>query len=727
MARPFSSIDAKRRIEEHKDLLSKLAAAEKDADQYRVEISKASDALLAQEVLTVLKGIPVEEINRDKRGFRIKALRDHGYDTIADIASASVYSIASVHGISQDTAYSIKHIVDDIVKNARQGTKIKLSADNKTQAASQLISAISKYRRCQPYIETCRKIKSSNSKQIDYALTDLSPAASGIKWLFSSAAKKQKAIEAYQLLGGLLKNEYGRDVESALSSLDSINRSTNSEAWQDFTENSIRFFNVLEDVNPGILGTDDAVYGLPEDLAREIQEECFFPDGLLCELRRYQEWGVKYALHQERVLLGDEMGLGKTIQAIAAMVSLRNTGATHFVVVCPASVITNWCREIRKMSKLSVTKVHGVGRMAALRSWIQTGGVAVTTYETTGYFKLDESFRFTLMVVDEAHYIKNPEAKRTVHVKTLAGHATRFLFMTGTALENKVDEMIALIQILQPGIASQICGMACLSAAPQFREKIAPVYYRRKREDVLTELPDLIESKEWCTLGTEEERIYENAVLGKHYADARRVSWSVDDLHNSCKANRLLEIIDEAESEGRKVLVFSFFLDTIRKISMLLGDRCLNPINGSVSPQRRQEIIDEFDEAPAGSVLVAQIQSGGTGLNIQSASVVVLCEPQFKPSIENQAISRSYRMGQSRNVLVYRLLCENTVDEKITALLESKQEIFDAFADKSVAASKSLEVDDKTFGNIIKEEIDRINAKHGRTPNHDSEPDGGDT
>lgn len=85
--------------------------------------------------------------------------------------------------------------------------------------------------------------------------------------------------------------------------------------------------------------------------------ECFFPDGLLCELRRYQEWGVKYALHQERILLGDEMGLGKTVQAIATMVSLRNTGGTHFVVVCPASVITNWCREIRKMSLLSVTKI----------------------------------------------------------------------------------------------------------------------------------------------------------------------------------------------------------------------------------------------------------------------------------------------------------------------------------------------------------------------------------
>lgn len=715
MARPFTSRDAKRLIDEHRELQTRLSKAEAYSDHCKASISKASEALVAQEVLNVLKDIPIEEINRDKRGFRIKALRDYGYNSIADISTASVYTIASVHGISEDTAYSIKKVVDDIVSKARQGVKIRLSVDNKNVKATELVSAISRYKRGKPYTETCRQILNSKSKQIDYALEDLAPAKSGFKWFFTSSANKQKAIEAFNTLGKLLKSEYSKEAQEALESLDAVNRSTGTEDWKNFSENSISFFNVLEDVNPGILGTDDAMYGLPEELAREIQEECFFPEGLLCELRRYQEWGVKYTLHQSRVLLGDEMGLGKTIQAIAAMVSLRNTGATHFVVVCPASVITNWCREIRKMSLLTVTKIHGAGRASALKAWLKSGGVAVTTYETTSHFKMDNNFKFTLLVVDEAHYIKNPEARRTVNVKNISNHAERLLFMTGTALENKVDEMISLIQILQPTIAAQVAGMAFMASAPQFREKVAPVYYRRKREDVLTELPELIESKEWCSMLTEEEQVYEQAILSKRYADARRVSWNVDDLQNSSKAKRLLEIIEEAEDDGRKVIVFSFFLDTIRKITELLGNKCLNPINGSVTPQRRQEIIDEFDISPAGTVLAAQIQSGGTGLNIQSASVVILCEPQFKPSIENQAISRAYRMGQARNVLVYRLLCENTVDEKITSLLESKQAIFDAFADKSVAAKESLELDDKKFGDIIKEEIERINAKHGKS------------
>ena len=283
--------------------------------------------------------------------------------------------------------------------------------------------------------------------------------------------------------------------------------------------------------------------------------------------------------------------------------------------------------------------------------------------------------------------------------------------MTGTALENRVDEMISLISILQPQIALSIRNITYMAHAQKFREKVSPVYFRRKRSDVLTELPELIESEEWCEISKEEEFLYENAILDKHYANARRVSWNVDDLNNSSKAQRLLEILEEAEDEERKVIVFSFFLDTIQKIALLLQDKCYGPITSEIPPQRRQEIIDEFDDAPDGSVLVAQIQSGGTGLNIQSASVVVICEPQFKPSIENQAISRSYRMGQARNVLVYRLLAEDTIDEQLNKLLKDKQKVFDAFADKSLAAQLNMEIDESTFNNLIEEETARINKK----------------
>lgn len=711
MARLFAARDARHAIERHQDLLKKLEAASKAAESCKKGIKEASNSLAAQEMLKILRGIPVEELNRDKMGIRTKALREHRYNTMADVYVASVYNITSIRGISEDSAYTIKRIANSFAQKAQKEIKIRLSADDKNLHATKLVQAISTYKNSVPHSEACHELLFLNKEEIGYAIEALRPATSDFKWLFTSKANKGRAEAAYTRLNELLSGFYGTESTEHLLALEKLSRTATWDTWEDFTRDTVRFYTILEEINPGLLGTDDAVYGLPEELAREIQDECIFPDGLLCTLRRYQEWGVKYILHQEKVLLGDEMGLGKTIQAIATMVSLKNTGATHFVVVCPASVVTNWCREIQKHSLLSVTKIHGADRKSALQSWIRTGGVAVTTFETTGYFSLEKEFKFTLLIVDEAHYIKNSEARRTVNTKKLCRHAERLLFLTGTALENKVEEMIALIQILQPRVAMQIQNIAFMASAPQFREKIAPVYYRRKREDVLTELPEKIENREWCTMTAEEEGIYEEAVLGKKYADARRVSWNVDDLAYSSKARRLKELIEEAEAEGRKVIVFSFFLDTIRKIRLYLGDRCMNPINGSVSPQRRQEIIDEFDQAPAGSVLLAQIQSGGTGLNIQSASVVIICEPQFKPSIENQAISRAYRMGQARNVLVYRLLCQDTVDEKIVSILEEKQAIFDAFADKSVAARESMELDEKTFGDIIKEEIDRINEK----------------
>ena len=605
----------------------------------------------------------------------------------------------------------MKQCAAQIAEATRSSARLHLSSDNQTSEATALLSEIFRYKKITPLAAQCKDILEKDNGRVDRALKKLEPGTKSLGWLFTSAKKKQAAANAYRFLTAKLDSEYGQELESVFSMMDHIHLPTRDDVWKDFSEDSIRYFNILEDINPGIFDFGNATGGLPEDLAREIQEEDFFPAGLLVELRRYQEWGVKYILHQGKVLLGDEMGLGKTVQAIAAMVSLRNTGATHFMVVCPASVLINWCREIREKSRLSVTKIHGNGRSTALRSWIMTGGVAVTTYETTGFLKLEHDFSFSLLVVDEAHYIKNPKAQRTKNVTAIGKHAERLLYMTGTALENTVDEMITLISFLQPAIASQVNEMKFLSSAPQFREKVAPVYYRRKREDVLQELPELIEMKEWCSLHAEEEHVYERAVLSKNYNDARRVSWNVD-VSVSSKAQRLTEIVDEAKNEDRKIIVFSFFLDTINQVQKLMGNQCIGPINGSVSPQQRQELIDQFDEAPAGTVLATQIQAGGTGLNIQSASVVIICEPQFKPSTENQAISRAYRMGQTRNVIVHRLLCENTVDEKITDLLAEKQRIFDAFADQSVAAQENIAMDDTTFKDIIEKEIERINKKN---------------
>lgn len=708
--RSFSSSDAKNISQQCQKIQEALNEIAKSDAIYRESIQQEANRYVATQVLKLMEKIPVEEVNRDKHGIRVKALRDSGYVTYADMLTSSIYQLAAIRGISEDGARIIKRIVSEAADKASTTTKLRLSADNRTEDMTRLITAVSQYQQAKPLAEESNRLSQQYSNTIQNALEDIKVSTGTFRWLFASRQTKQNAIESYKLLEETLHGEYGQTAERLQSGSVAIEALAEDDAWDSFKKYPISYANTLEEIVPGLLGNGDTVYGLPENLAREVQEECFFPDGLLCDLRRYQEWGVKYILHQKKALLGDEMGLGKTIQAIATMVSLRNTGATHFIVICPASVIVNWCREIQKFSKLRVIAVHGLSRESALKDWQRTGGVAVTTYETTAYFKFPDNFTYSLLVVDEAHYIKNPSTNRSKNTKAIAEHAERLLFMTGTALENKVDEMINLIKLLQPSIAMQISGMKELSSAPQFKETVAPVYYRRRREDVLTELPELSEIKEWCQLSDSEERRYEETIFRKNYNAIRRVSWNVPDLKDSGKAKRLLEIIEEAKSEGRKVLVFSFYLDTIRKIADMLGSQCTEPINGSITPTRRQEIIDDFDKAPAGQVLVAQIVAGGTGLNIQSASVVIICEPQLKPSIENQAISRAYRMGQARNVLVYRLLAENTIDEKITDILARKQEVFNAFANES-AAAENVEVDEKSLGNIVQEEIDRINQK----------------
>lgn len=702
-------------VSRHNALLQPFQNAETALKQDKKNIENAANRVAARETLRIMQGVPVEEINRDKGGIRVKTLRDSGFETVADLYSATPQQLSAVKGISDEGAKEIKQIAADYMRESAHSVKIKLSADDKNEEATALVQAIAAYLRRSDSLSDYRKMRSSFAKRTDSAEKALNSVGNGAYWMFYTPAQKGEVVQGYQYLSRLLQSDYAAALQQLSAKVRGNVSITPQQAWSAFEQDTVRFFNVLEDICPDMLGTDNAVYGLPEDLAHAIQQQPLHLDGLKCTLRRYQEWGVKYALNRRRVLLGDEMGLGKTVQAIAAMVSQRNDGATHFVVVCPASVLSNWCREIAKHSDLSVVMVHGASRAASLAQWIKNGGVAVTTYETTGAFALEDDFKFHFMVVDEAHYIKNPSAQRTVNVRKLCEKAENILFMTGTAIENKVDEMIALIEVLQPDVAAQIKRMAFMSSAPQFRESVSPVYYRRRREDVLTELPEKVESAEWCVLSGEEERVYEQAVLSQKYADARRVSWSVDDLSKSSKANRMKELLEEAQNEGRKVLIFSFFLDTIRKISEMLGERCIGPINGSVSPQRRQELVDEFDKAAPGAVLAAQIQSGGTGLNIQSASVVILCEPQFKPSIENQAISRAYRMGQARNVLVYRLLCDDTVDEKIMDMLAQKQAVFDAFADKSNIAEETLELDEKSFGEIMQSEVERIQEKNAGT------------
>ena len=710
MPKGFKLREARALMERYRILFQQREYAAKAETRCAQAVRDAAEAMAADKVHSLLEGIPIEEVNREKKGIRIKALREAGYSSMADLAAASQDELEALNGISEAGAAQIQATAAQMKKYARQSVRLQISLDNRNPKAARLVRAVSCYLGVKPLMPQLEAANREENGAIEQAVQTLSVGRNFLCWLFAGGKKRREAEEAYWLL---LEREECAEAEQRqiVSGIEQAEARTEEEAWADFAEHAIAFFGALEALVPDLFGSEALHFGLPDDLAQAVQAEELHLDGLRCTLRGYQTWGVKYALHQKRVLLGDEMGLGKTVQAIAEMVSLFNKGETHFLVVCPASVLTNWRREIQKHSALRVSVLHGPERRQALKDWSRNGGAAVTTYETTAKFELEADFRLGLLVADEAHYIKNPEAQRTQNVQRLSEHADRILFLTGTALENRVEEMVSLIAMLQPETAQRVKGMEALSSAPLFRQLVAPVYFRRRRAEVLRELPELIENSEWCRLGTKERLQYERAVLAGRYAEARRVSWTTERFADSAKAQRMLDIVEEAEEDGRKIIVFSFYLETIDQVLRWFGGRCVPPITGAASPLERQKIVDAFDEAPAGTILPAQIQAGGTGLNIQSASVVILCEPQFKPSAENQAISRAYRMGQTRSVLVFRLLADDTLDEQITELLENKQVIFDEFADESDAARDSLALDAVTFGAMIQKEIDRITRR----------------
>jgi SNF2 family DNA or RNA helicase len=182
----------------------------------------------------------------------------------------------------------------------------------------------------------------------------------------------------------------------------------------------------------------------------------------------------------------------------------------------------------------------------------------------------------------------------------------------------------------------------------------------------------------------------------------RRAAFSAAPDQLPSKLVRLIEIVEEAIESGQKVIVFSYFRTVITQVMQALGDKAIGPITGSVSSIQRQNIVDEFQNSPKPLALVGQIQAAGTGLNIQAASVVILCEPQIKPSLEVQAIARAHRMGQVRKVQVHRLILPESVDERMIAMLAYKQSQFDAYAKESDLADQASGAKDATEESMAK-------------------------
>lgn len=691
----------------------------------RNEVRNAYRNLQISLAVDLLKEMDIEQINVSKDGIRVKAFRDMGLKTVADVFRATQRSLESIPGVGPVMAAKAKRNAEALRISASRTVRVRVDREHPSAESRKLVHSVGILMRADTFIDRAADLYSASHDGLTARLAVSECLGNGFSWFFTSNEKKQQARLAYSELQEYVYAEYARNASDIIDGYNAAVALTEAEAWQAFSDNSAPYYALLFSVIEGNTEAITDYGGIPAELVEKVNRFPLVTEGLQATLRRYQVFGAKYILTQERVLLGDEMGLGKTIEAIAAITHLRAEGKTHFLVVCPLSVLMNWQHEVAKFCTVPVDEIYGYDRSEELTEWLKKGGTAITTYETASKIDLPDRFAIDLLVVDEAQYIKNPDTLRTKAVRHLIGRSQKVLLMTGTPMENRVDEMVRLIGFLQPETAANARRYTSLSEAEQFREQIAPVYLRRTREQVLGELPDKEEIIEWGMLTPEETEAYRKALASNNYMEIRRISWNLPAVSESTKAKRMLELIEEAEADGRKTIVFSFFRETLQNVAMLVGERCAGVIDGSVPMQRREEILQKFREEESKTVLVCQVVAGGVGLNVQAASVIIFCEPQLKPSMEEQAVGRAYRMGQSRKVLVHRLLISDSVDERILSILADKREAFLAFADESVIGKMDVEQEITTAAmqQIIEEEKKRYQVTEQKDETDDVKED----
>jgi SNF2 family DNA or RNA helicase len=645
------------------------------------------------QVLLELAKLPVDRLkDATEETVRIETLRKYGFENVASIYNSSAIQLERIPGITLTSAQSLKALADQMYNAVAQSISYGIDIDDLTRADSDLIQNLQGL----DYLRASTKNSTSKMKPIAQtlrnSLTQTQPLKSRFRWFFTGSEKKEKALGALQEISYLLGEPTTIAlVEAARLGLDALEKRS-AQPVEDFKKRSSDYYAILEEVT-NVRPNTAANRHFNQELLDKIQAQELNISTIKATLRQYQTFGGKFALTQGRVIIGDEMGLGKTLQAISAIAHRSSTGATRFLVVCPASVITNWMREVDARCELPIIKIHGEDHKTSLLRWVESSGIGITTYDTLKSFDItDEQIAglgVDTVIVDEAHYIKNISTGRTRTIAKWLDRSPNVIFLTGTPLENRVDEFVALAKLLDSKMGNELSRVALAAGPESFRRTVAPIYLRRNTEEVLKELPELIEVVEYCTWEGVDKQKYIDAVAAGNFMAMRRSAFAALPDVLPSKLERLVELVDESIESGQKVIVFSFFRSVIEQVMEALGERAIGPVTGSVSSSQRQNIVDQFQNSPTPLALVGQIQAAGTGLNIQAASVVIICEPQIKPSLEVQAIARAHRMGQVRKVQVHRLILPESVDEQMLAMLARKQSEFDSYARESDLADST--------------------------------------
>nr|WP_296779102.1 DEAD/DEAH box helicase [Rhodococcus sp. (in: high G+C Gram-positive bacteria)] len=591
--------------------------------------------------------------------------------------------IGAVPGIGPQSAQAIHDEAVAHRRRVRSGERLRLNPQQKGSRETQLLTTLTAIDRVQREIGTLSSEIDSSKLLVDPWREAAQRSNGWLKRMFTSKASKQERDRAIYQLNVIAKTEPIIALRAHVARVVAAGKAQGSP-WTDYERNAATFNALLSQFTTVAAEEVDASHGfIGEKLTSETQRVVLDRTHMRSYLRAYQAFGAQYILHRRKVILGDEMGLGKTIQALAVAAHLASSGDKHVLVICPASVLINWSNETRKHTTLRPHELHGPSRGSAATEWARQGGVAITTFNTLSRLKIAVTPGF--VIVDEAHYVKNQAAQRSVVSRRWIDSASRAVLLTGTPMENRVDEFRTLVGYVQPDTARGIHVRDGLGGATSFRKAVAPAYLRRNQVDVLKELPDLIEVEDCVQPHAEDTARYRDAVLTGNFMAMRQAAYPAGGKAKSAKLDRLLEIVEEAEDNDAKVIVFSFFRSVLDTVRSEVPGAVFGPLTGATPSIQRQKMVDEFTAHRGRAVLVSQIEAGGVGLNIQAASVVILTEPQWKPTTEVQAIARAHRMGQVRTVQVHRLLAKDTVDEHMRRVLAKKSELFDEYARKSQA------------------------------------------
>jgi len=460
------------------------------------------------------------------------------------------------------------------------------------------------------------------------------------------------------------------------------------------------------------------------------------------QLRVYQRLGAAWLWHLFRHGLGgilaDEMGLGKTLQALALLAALRAETPNAprpspfafrpSLVVCPATLVENWRREAARFTpQLRVFTHHAENRLARASDFAAYD-LVVTSYSTLARDReLFGEIEFACLIADEAQHLKNRRTQNAQTLRSLRGRG-RFL-LTGTPLENSLDDLRSLFEVLMPGyiekVPTGLRGDERLWYDERLRAKTATYILRRTKTVVAPELPPKIEQILYCEFSPAQSAIYrrvqeesERALIDLEASGASENSIRLATLtqllrlRQACCDPRLLpnasptidsakldafrEILAEAVDDGHRLLVFSQFTSLLALLRTELETQELAHcyLDGSMTPRARQAEVDRFNNSTDIPVFLISLKAGGTGLNLTSADTVIHFDPWWNPAVEAQATDRAHRIGQSRVVTSYKLICTGTVEEKVLQLQESKRALLADVFEASDAASAKLSLAD---------------------------------